>query len=1638
MDLKGTEGNDHLVGGADDDTLTGLGGNDTLEGLGGHDELTGGTGNDLLLAGDSYDHLTGGLGDDTLDGGADSDSVFYSNATAGVSVNLATGRASGAEGNDQLVNIENVYGSDFADVLVGDAGSNMLYGGRGNDTLDGGAGEDSAPYWGSSGPVNINLATGRVTGVDGNDQLSNIEDVDGSSFDDVIIGDSHDNRLYGSQGNDTLSGGGGADTFVFTSGPGAGVDRITDLSNGNVLAFDAGPLADALISGDDASKLAQGQVMVGTPTNGLTRLYVGTDSTPGADIVVELTGSFTAGQFSTEFAPYGSLLFDSTLAQPRNLTGTAGNDTLRGGNRDDTLNGLAGEDDLRGGDGNDTLDGGSGYDALYGGYGNDLLRGGDESDGLAGGAGNDTLDGGVGGDTVFYSSATGGVNVNLATGTASGADGNDQLSNIESIYGSSFNDQLTGDAGDNSLNGRAGNDTLVGGAGHDTAVYWDANGPVNVNLATGLASGADGNDQLSGIEEVTGSNYNDVLVGDANANVLGGNGGQDTLTGGAGADLFLFYGDNPLDIQRITDLGSGDVLAFGGMELSTTLLTGNNAAALLRGQVMLGIPTGGITRLYVGVNDQPGADCVIDLVGSFVAADFARRPEATGSLLFDTSLGQPHNLTGTAGNDTLRGGNQNDTLSGLGGDDMLDGGDGNDTLDGGDGYDTLLGGGGSDVLRGGADGDYLNGGSGDDTLDGGEGSDWALYGDASGGVTVNLATGQASGAAGSDRLSNFESLQGSAFDDVLTGDAKDNTMEGGAGNDTLVGGAGVDTVAYWGADASVTANLVTGKVSGGAGNDSLSGIENLVGSNHADQLTGDASANRLEGGQGADTLSGGAGADVYVLGADSPTEIDRILDLTNGDMLQFGVGELSFVILSGNDPSALLAGQLMLGTPSGGVTRLYVGADAVPGADVVVDLVGSFGVDEFTSERTSDDVPYGGILYDATLSVPRNLTGTAGDDTLRGGNRDDTLNGGAGSDYLLGSNGNDLLRGGEGYDNLSGGRGDDTMDGGADSDWVYYTNAQGAVVVNLATGKASGAEGNDTLANIENVYGSSFNDVLTGDAGDNTLNGRTGNDTLDGGVGHDQAVYWDAQGGVNVNLATGRASGADGNDVLISIEDVYGSYVDDVLIGDGGDNHIGGNSGNDQIQGGAGTDQLEGQDGNDSLDGGDGDDDLYGGAGNDTLVGGAGFDTAFFDGPQSNYVITALGPGAWRVEDKVGADGVDVLSGVENLSFVIPGTLDGSTLQGGSGYDIASYQTATSAVTVDLGAGTATGVKGSDTLKSIEGAIGSATFGDTLLGNAGDNQLSGLGGNDKLDGGDGDDKLDGGLGADVLTGGAGADVFIVDDAGDQVVEIANVPGAGTNGQAQEQGLGVGGSVDKVIASINYTLTNFVENLELAVAAGNLSGSGNALNNVLNGNTGNNRLTGGGGNDTLDGKEGTDTAVYAGARTGYQLLRTSSGVTVGATGSDEGTDSLSNIERLKFSDQGLALDMGAFQAGGTAALLMGATLGSGFTASRPWAGIFLNFFDGGASMLDGASLLVGAGIMAAFAGGADNATFVKFVYANVNGQAPDAATLASLVAPLNNNSTTQAQWMVDMAISSANQQHVGLAGLAQTGWAYDTA
>jgi Ca2+-binding RTX toxin-like protein len=268
---------------------------------------------------------------------------------------------------------------------------------------------------------------------------------------------------------------------------------------------------------------------------------------------------------------------------------TSGNDLdnlLTGGTMNDHLFGFGGNDRLFGNGGDDRLDGGAGDDLLDGGAGNDTLFG---------GAGNDTLEGGAGDDTATYDGAAAGVTVSLSVTAAQntvGA-GTDTLLGAENLVGSSFDDRLTGDSGDNRLegsggndvlNGAAGNDLLIGGVGadrldggigNDTADYSASAAAVSINLVASKQAGGDATgDTLVSIENVTGSAFDDKLVGDQNGNVLiggagndtiNGGGGVDVLWGGAGSDLFVFKTPGEATGDKIMDFEAGGV----GLSLAT-------------------------------------------------------------------------------------------------------------------------------------------------------------------------------------------------------------------------------------------------------------------------------------------------------------------------------------------------------------------------------------------------------------------------------------------------------------------------------------------------------------------------------------------------------------------------------------------------------------------------------------------------------------------------------------------------------------------------------------------------------------------------------------------------------------------------------------------------------------------------------------------------------------------------------------------------------------------------------------------------------------------------------------------------------------------------------------------------------------
>ena len=256
------------------------------------------------------------------------------------------------------------------------------------------------------------------------------------------------------------------------------------------------------------------------------------------------------------------------------------------------------------------------------------------------------------------------------------------------------------------------------------------------------------------------------------------------------------------------------------------------------------------------------------------------------------------------------------------------------------------------------------------------------------------------------------------------------------------------------------------------------------------------------------------------------------------------------------------------------------------------------------------------------------------------------LNGTSNADSLYGTSTADQIYGNGGNDTLKGFGGADHLDGGAGVDTAFYSDSTVAVGVNLAAGRGYGgtAEG-DTLVNIENLYGSSFNDSLIGNAaantfygldgndilkgaggddrlvgdyGDDTLKGGGGADALVGGPGIDTADYGESAVAVRVHLGINRAFLGDAQgDAFSSIENISGSPFHDYLEGDGYANVLRGQNGNDALYGGYG---------NDTLDGGPGTDHLYGQSGRDTLIGGTESDVYYVE-DATDTIVERVGEG---------------------------------------------------------------------------------------------------------------------------------------------------------------------------------------------------------------------------------------------------------------------------------------------------------------------------------------------------------------------------------------------------------------------------
>jgi Ca2+-binding RTX toxin-like protein len=1333
----------------------------------------------VLDGGVGADFLQGTLADDILNGGDGDDTASFLNAfsggsTTGVTVDLnVQGAAQNtvAAGSDTLTGIENLVGSALNDTLTGNSNGNVIEGGLGNDTLVGGAGDDTASYAGSATGIAVDLGlqgAAQNTGAAGMDTLSGFQNLLGSAFNDSLTGDASENTLSGGAGDDTLN-------------PGANTAGGVDLLDGG-------------------------------------------------------TGSDTAS-----FTGY-------TAAVTATLNGAADGTAAVGGV---AIAALRNMENLLGGGGNDSLTGDANANVIDGGFGDDVL------------------DGGAGVDTLAFRGATA-VTVDLSLLTAQNTGfGNDTILGFENVRTGSAGDTVTGDANGNIFFDGGGADAYNGAGGSDTVDYSAATSSVTVNLNTVTAqnTGASGgSDTITNIENVVGAAaFANALTGNASANRLVGGSGADLLVAGAGDDVVIggagndtLFGDNngTLSAQEGADVlegGAGNDFIVGGQG-NDTLRGGDGDDQLL----------GGVASATQAFTDDGGQDSFDGGEGADIA--YAYYTNQTGAIAFDlANLAGNSAITmggvaagsftsieriifrGGLGADTVKGGGTLDTLVGNAGDDVLDGWFGNDTLSGGLGSDTLIGGEGLDTAT------YVNataavnvdlriqgvaqdtGGEGSDTLIGVEYLTGSAYGDTlQGNDDFNLIIDSAV-EAGASAFSQSDTLSGFAGNDSIfvtrlaAAAATLVNVDGGTGDDFLElrGGAlsanllsgttalttGLSATAYLAlGTTSNDRNLDIVSVDGGAGNDRI-------------VLTGVASAT-VNAGSGADIVSismrGGAGVNNYQLSLGS-----------GADILQLGVGTNA---AGSTDAAATARTSRITDFEVGnagdrlemtsflnlGLTGYTAGTNAFTsghlrliqsGTDLLLqaDRDGTGTTNGFVTLFRISNTYTGGLTafnFDGFIGN-LTLTGLAIDETIIGATGNDVLSGAGGNDVLIGLAGNDTLDGGSGDDLLRGGTGDDVLIGGSGNDTASFSESAAGVTVNLnLTGVQVTGEGSDTLSGIENLIGSAFDDVLTGDAGVNRIDGGTGNDTISGGAGNDQLV------------------GGAGNDRF--------------LLQDVGDDNADGGAGLDTFYLGAaftGADVVDGGEGNDVLA-------LQGDYSNRTTFTNMTSiaSVSLYSGANGSFGDTANNRYSYNlatVNANVAAGEVFKINGAnlqagENLtfdgsaesdgSFLVYGGLgtdmltggqlgdsfvfaqdgrfgSGDTVDGGAGYDVVYLRGDYSFDFNDAGYSTAlVNVESIGLLSATESLYASGgdgefdyaiTWNDDLLA-AGGNftvngsrltaneslrfdgstetdgnlRLFGGGGNDVLRGGVGSDLILGNTGADTLSGGGGNDVFRYQSAAD--------------------------------------------------------------------------------------------------------------------------------------------------------------------------------------------------------------------------------------------------------------------------------
>jgi Ca2+-binding RTX toxin-like protein len=722
--------------------------------------------------------------------------------------------------------------------------------------------------------------------------------------------------------------------------------------------------------------------------------------------------------------------------------------------------------------------------------------------------------------------------------------------------------------------------------------------------------------------------------------------------------------------------------------------------------------------------------------------------------------------------------------------------------------------------------------------------------------------------------------------DLIYAFAGDDTVYAEGGNDIIYGDAGIDRLYGGNGDDIIYGGDSGDLIDGGAGNDTLygdssgtaaAGVDQIIGGDGNDILYGGVGIDKLSGGAGDDVIFGGGDTDAFTHGGDGNDYIDGESD---GDLLWGDNGDDLIVGGNNQDIVAGLNGDDIL-RPGNISSAMGLGPDEVLGGDassdsgtdgkgVGFDLIDLSDYTAAAAGANVDFVTQQNPLVAIDINAPFAWFGIEG---LIGSRNNDTVVADAGNNWLFGGSGNDLLAGGEGNDVIVGdGIRLDSLIGtySGSYDKVFDTATDRAFALNsLASQRVIGTNGLlDAVGPgfdkhfTEMLQSEMFKDLELGGATikELSVNGQAiaGSRVGDGGTaGSDTVVFTGNRADYTVQVIS-FATANEGTITALKITDNGHASADPLLVRAPTD-------GTDIV---VGVENFKFADATMTVN------DLFNHAPTGT-VGFTGTDSG------GNNVVARLTPNSAIFDaDNITlanpAGAVSIGAGNYNWQTSAPGGTTWTNIPAGNGTnqqnaaDVLSYGT-TGGVLVRVVAaftdakGTAEAVAsstwnlivGTNNGNTLNGTasttVADVIFGlgnnDTLNGLAGDDFLYGGASNDTLNGGDGNDQLDGGTGSDTLNGGLGDDTYVI---------ASNGGGGGGGTDTINEAANAG--IDTVLASVDFTLGNNVENLTL-VGTGNIDGTGNALANVITGNSGSNTLEGGAGADTLVGGAGNDTYVY---------------------------------------------------------------------------------------------------------------------------------------------------------------------------------